>query len=205
MKQSISLATLFISVACFAANCNAYGGKGYDPLGEFIRSKRSRVNGATYAHIKGLSNLGNSETYSPVYSGPQDGKMEADKITELPGQPDGVNFDQYAGYVTVDPNHGRALFYYFVESPSNASSKPLVLWLNGGTTMTTFSSCIFLGLMEITQSFYCTHTGPGCSSLGNGAMMELGPFRVSSDGKTLYQNTYAWNKGSSTNHLLFSN
>ncbi|KAF9590901.1 hypothetical protein IFM89_000157 [Coptis chinensis] len=27
-----------------------------------------------------------------------------------------------------------------------------------------------------------------------GAMQELGPFRVASDGKTLHQNPYAWNK-----------
>ena len=57
---------------------------------------------------------------------------EADKIDALPGQPSGVNFEQYAGYVTVDPVAGRALFYYFVQSPQNSSTKPLVLWLNGG-------------------------------------------------------------------------
>ncbi|KAK6138268.1 hypothetical protein DH2020_028015 [Rehmannia glutinosa] len=34
---------------------------------------------------------------------------------------------------------------------------------------------------------------PGCSSFGFGAMEELGPFRVNSDGKTLFQNNYAWN------------
>lgn len=108
----------------------------------------------------------NLEKASSVYVGPQKGLMEADKITALPGQPDGVDFDQYAGYVTVNPKAGRALFYYFVESPQNSSTKPLVLWLNGG---------------------------PGCSSLGYGAMEELGPFRVHSDGKTLYRNNYAWN------------
>ncbi|KAF9622653.1 hypothetical protein IFM89_032574, partial [Coptis chinensis] len=93
---------------------------------------------------------------------------EADKIETLPGQPEGVDFDQYSGYVTVDPKAGRALFYYFVESPQNSSTNPLVLWLNGG---------------------------PGSSSLGYGAMEELGPFRVNSDGKTLYRNDYAWNNG----------
>ncbi|KAJ0083401.1 hypothetical protein Patl1_30160 [Pistacia atlantica] len=72
----------------------------------------------------------------------------------LPGQPDGVDFDQYGGYVTVDPQAGRALFYYFVESPQNFSTNPFVLWLNGG---------------------------PGCSSFGYGAMRELGPFRVNTD------------------------
>ncbi|KAF9622658.1 hypothetical protein IFM89_032579 [Coptis chinensis] len=91
---------------------------------------------------------------------------EADKIETLPGQPEGVDFDQYSGYVTVDPTAGRALFYYFVESPQNSSTNPLVLWLNGG---------------------------PGCSSLGFGAMEELGPFRVNGDGKTLFRNDYAWN------------
>lgn len=38
------------------------------------------------------------------------------------------------------------------------------------------------------------NSGPGCSSLGYGAMEELGPFRVHSDGTTLYRNEYAWNK-----------
>lgn len=37
--------------------------------------------------------------------------------------------------------------------------------------------------------------GPGCSSLGGGAMMELGPFRVNKDGATLYRNEFAWNNG----------
>ncbi|XP_057975383.1 serine carboxypeptidase 1-like [Malania oleifera] len=96
----------------------------------------------------------------------QRGLKESDKIDRLPGQPLGVDFDQYAGYVTVDPKAGRALFYYFVESPHNASAKPLILWLNGG---------------------------PGCSSFGYGAMQELGPFRVNSNGRTLFRNEYAWN------------
>ncbi|KAE9458530.1 hypothetical protein C3L33_09575, partial [Rhododendron williamsianum] len=102
----------------------------------------------------------------PANVGNQLGMMEADKIDFLPGQPQGVDFDQYAGYVTVNQTAGRALFYYFVESPNNSLTNPLVLWLNGG---------------------------PGCSSLGYGAMEELGPFRVNSDGKTLFRNEYSWN------------
>ncbi|XP_022898952.1 serine carboxypeptidase II-3-like [Olea europaea var. sylvestris] len=112
-------------------------------------------------------NLHEIRESSRVYAAPQDGLMQADKIEKLPGQPDGVDFDQYAGYVTVDPQAGRALFYYFVESPENSSTNPLVLWLNGG---------------------------PGCSSFGYGAMEELGPFRVNSNGRTLFRNNYAWNK-----------
>lgn len=37
--------------------------------------------------------------------------------------------------------------------------------------------------------------GPGCSSLGVGAMVENGPFGVKPDGKTLYSRRFAWNKG----------
>ncbi|GFP84551.1 serine carboxypeptidase-like 28, partial [Phtheirospermum japonicum] len=92
-------------------------------------------------------------------------RKEADKIDRLVGQPD-VNFRQYSGYVTVDPDAGRALFYYFAEAAENSSTKPLVLWLNGG---------------------------PGCSSIGGGAMTELGPFRINPDGKSLWYNEYAWN------------
>lgn len=70
--------------------------------------------------------------HSAAYVAPQEGLRQADKIVTLPGQPHGVNFDQYSGHVTVDPKTGRSLFYYFVESPHNSSAKPLVLWLNGG-------------------------------------------------------------------------
>ncbi|KAK9283057.1 hypothetical protein L1049_011285 [Liquidambar formosana] len=95
----------------------------------------------------------------------QVGLKEKDRIVSLPGQPP-VKFAQYGGYVTVDKSAGRALYYYFAEA-EKPKKLPLLLWLNGG---------------------------PGCSSLGYGAMLELGPFRILSDGKTLFKNTYAWNK-----------
>ncbi|KAJ6316827.1 hypothetical protein OIU78_019999 [Salix suchowensis] len=88
-----------------------------------------------------------------------------DKLLSLPGQPR-VSFQQYAGYVTVDKNQNRALFFYFVEAETDPASKPLVLWLNGG---------------------------PGCSSVGAGAFSEHGPFRPS-DGGSLVRNDYSWNK-----------
>lgn len=93
--------------------------------------------------------------------------QDRDRITELPGQPENVEFAQYSGYITVNQQAGRALFYWLTEAPKNPSSKPLVLWLNGG---------------------------PGCSSVAYGAAEELGPFHIRSDGKTLYLNPYAWNK-----------
>lgn len=90
---------------------------------------------------------------------------QADLVVNLPGQPN-VSFAQYAGYVTVNESHGRALFYWFFEATSNSSSKPLLLWLNGG---------------------------PGCSSVGYGEAEELGPFRVNSDGASVSFNKYSWN------------
>jgi hypothetical protein len=75
--------------------------------------------------------------------------MKADKVKALPGQPKGVNFDQYAGYVSVDAKAGRELFYYFVESPLNSPTKPLVLWLNGGNQYIHYFSLYMLGRIYI--------------------------------------------------------
>ncbi|KAL6980384.1 Serine carboxypeptidase-like 27 [Sarracenia purpurea var. burkii] len=96
------------------------------------------------------------------------GDQERDRITKLPGQPTNVVFAQYSGYVTVNQQAGRALFYWLVEAPvgRGPESRPLVLWLNGG---------------------------PGCSSIAYGAAEEIGPFRIRPDGNTLYLNPYAWN------------
>ncbi|CAN6210961.1 unnamed protein product [Urochloa humidicola] len=137
-------------------------------LRQFMESQARSVpsspgdNGETDPWADPVSSFG----HLPTHCKNPKGSKEADRIVALPGQPPRVNFEQYAGYVTVDEEHGRALFYYFVESPYDAASKPLVLWLNGG---------------------------PGCSSLGIGAMTELGPFRVNPDGKTLSRNRHAWN------------
>ncbi|KAK6159381.1 hypothetical protein DH2020_006695 [Rehmannia glutinosa] len=148
---------VFLSVLCLVASVQCYGGKGLDPLGELLKVQRTKK-------LANYRTRDFSTEYSPVYVAPQDGLKEADMILDLPGQPK-VSFSQYSGYVTVDPKAGRALFYWFTES-ENSSSKPLVLWLNGG---------------------------PGCSSIGNGALTELGPFRVNPDGKTLRHNKKAWN------------
>ncbi|KAK8935540.1 Serine carboxypeptidase-like 34 [Platanthera zijinensis] len=99
-------------------------------------------------------------------------RQEADRVRELPGQPP-VNFRQYAGYVTVEERHGRALFYWFFEAQEEASEKPLLLWLNGG---------------------------PGCSSIGFGEAEELGPFLVHKGVPELRFNEYSWNKEA---NLLF--
>ncbi|KAJ1396950.1 Serine carboxypeptidase, serine active site [Sesbania bispinosa] len=169
LSIKLLLWSLFLAGCHFAISCNANQQAEY--LYNFIQSRRSHKP----SHGEEPSIVDKDGTVDANYfshkgyvveqqSSP--GSMEADKVKALPGQPQGVDFDQYAGYVTVDAKAGRTLFYYFVESPHNSSTKPLVLWLNGG---------------------------PGCSSLGYGAMQELGPFRVNSDGRTLYRNEYAWN------------
>ncbi|KAF3452946.1 hypothetical protein FNV43_RR03379 [Rhamnella rubrinervis] len=92
-------------------------------------------------------------------------QRELDRISALPGQPD-VSFSQFSGYVTVNEQHGRALFYWLTEATTFPEKKPLVLWLNGG---------------------------PGCSSVAYGASEEIGPFRINRTGQSLYLNKYSWN------------
>lgn len=57
--------------------------------------------------------------------------QELDRVVHLPGQPP-VEFRHYAGYITVDESHGKALFYWFFEATHKTAKKPLLLWLNGG-------------------------------------------------------------------------
>lgn len=71
--------------------------------------------------------------------------QRADRVRELPGQPP-VKFRQYAGYVTVNETHGRALFYWFFEATHNPSKKPLLLWLNGGKLIHIHSFFVYIGL-----------------------------------------------------------
>ncbi|GKC51964.1 serine carboxypeptidase II-2, partial [Tanacetum coccineum] len=92
--------------------------------------------------------------------------QKKDLVTNLPGQNFNVDFEQYAGYVTVNEENGRALFYWLTEATQDPASKPLVLWLNGG---------------------------PGCSSVAFGMAEEVGPFHVNKDGKSVYLNPYSWN------------
>lgn len=58
-----------------------------------------------------------------------------DKVGELPGQTFDIDFEHYAGYVTVNDQAGRALFYWFIEADQHPHTKPLLLWLNGGQAL----------------------------------------------------------------------
>ena len=69
----------------------------------------------------------------------------SDKIVRLPGQPK-VSFQQFSGYITMDEKQERALFYYLVEAEKDPQSKPLVLWLNGGTFLVLYTLFVGLGL-----------------------------------------------------------
>lgn len=60
------------------------------------------------------------------------GGYEADRVLHLPGQPARPKLSQFAGYINVNEENGRALFYWFFEAESRPSQKPLLLWLNGG-------------------------------------------------------------------------
>uniref|UniRef100_A0A0N4ZGJ4 Carboxypeptidase n=1 Tax=Parastrongyloides trichosuri TaxID=131310 RepID=A0A0N4ZGJ4_PARTI len=88
----------------------------------------------------------------------------ADKVLNLPYLNFRPNFDQYAGYIQALPT--KQLFYWFVESQSNPSTDPVILWLQGG---------------------------PGCSGM-DGLTTEMGPYRVTDYGKTVEANPYSWNK-----------
>lgn len=93
------------------------------------------------------------------------GYSSSHRITHLPGLDEPINFDQYSGYLKVNETADTELFYWYVESQSDPSNDPLVLWLNGG---------------------------PGCSSL-LGFFEETGPFYVKKD-LTLGINKYSWNR-----------
>ncbi|XP_073222805.1 serine carboxypeptidase-like 20 [Cicer arietinum] len=112
-------------------------------------------------------------TFVLTQSAPQDSL-----VTNLPGFNGSLNSNHYAGYVTVDESHGRNLYYYFVESESNPSKDPVVLWLNGG---------------------------PGCSSL-DGFVFEHGPFNFEKPATkgalpNLQLNPYSWSKVSNIIYL----
>ncbi|XP_069112455.1 lysosomal protective protein-like isoform X1 [Argopecten irradians] len=86
-----------------------------------------------------------------------------DQIVTMPGLKTQPTWKQYSGYLNATGN--KKLHYWFLESQNNPKTDPVVLWMNGG---------------------------PGCSS-DLGLLSEHGPFRINSDGKTVYYNSYSWN------------
>ncbi|KAL3160666.1 hypothetical protein ABBQ32_010583 [Trebouxia sp. C0010 RCD-2024] len=123
----------------------------------------SVVQAATVPQQEGLRRVNTNS--GQVHANSYTVDAEADRVLELPGagKPE---FGLFSGYVTVNEEAERALFYAFAESQSSPRDDPLLLWLNGG---------------------------PGCSSLAGGFMSELGPFYPTPSGK-LQKNQHAWNQ-----------
>jgi len=86
------------------------------------------------------------------------------KITNLPGY-NGPQLTQYTGYITINENTGKSLFYWLIESESNPATDPLIVWYQGG---------------------------PGCSGL-IGLFSEVGPYRPDYNGGIVYTDL-SWTK-----------
>lgn len=82
---------------------------------------------------------------------------------------------QYAGLVTINEQAAGRLFYWFFETSDETKrgkeDTPLLIWLNGG---------------------------PGASSM-TGLLTEMGPYRITNDGK-LIPHAYSWTQ---LGHMIF--
>ncbi len=90
---------------------------------------------------------------------------ETDRVVSLPGAQMPAGFSIFSGYLLVNATTGKHLFYIMVEG-TNATTQPLVRFLNGG---------------------------PGCSSIGGGMFEETGPLIPDESGK-LVANPQSWNQ-----------
>ncbi|KAI0005234.1 Alpha/Beta hydrolase protein [Xylariaceae sp. FL0662B] len=86
-------------------------------------------------------------------------------IHSLPGAPEGDLVKMHAGHVEITPEHHGNLFFWHFQNQHIANRHRTVIWLNGG---------------------------PGCSS-EDGAMMEIGPYRLK-DENTLEYNNGSWHE-----------
>ncbi|KFA66402.1 hypothetical protein S40285_01281 [Stachybotrys chlorohalonatus IBT 40285] len=87
-------------------------------------------------------------------------------VPDLPGLPSGVPpVKMHAGHIEVTPEHNGNLFFWHFQNRRIVDRQRTVVWLNGG---------------------------PGCSS-EDGALMEIGPYRVKDD-NTLLLNNGSWNE-----------
>ncbi|KAF2480072.1 serine carboxypeptidase [Neohortaea acidophila] len=85
-------------------------------------------------------------------------------IHSLPGAPEPL-LKMWSGHVAITPEHHGNIFFWLYKNRNLANRPRTVIWLNGG---------------------------PGCSSM-DGALMEIGPYRVNEDG-TLRYNDGSWDE-----------
>ncbi|KAG0136652.1 pheromone-processing carboxypeptidase KEX1 [Tuber indicum] len=86
-------------------------------------------------------------------------------VRSLPGQPPGPLIKMHAGHIEVDHATNGNLFFWHFQNKHIANRQRTVIWLNGG---------------------------PGCSSM-DGALMEVGPYRLKDD-HTLVENEGSWHE-----------
>ncbi|KAH6627105.1 Alpha/Beta hydrolase protein [Chaetomium sp. MPI-SDFR-AT-0129] len=86
-------------------------------------------------------------------------------VHSLPGAPEEPVVKMHAGHIEITPEHNGNMFFWHFQNKHIANKQRTVIWLNGG---------------------------PGCSS-EDGALMEIGPYRLK-DGENLVYNDGAWNE-----------
>lgn len=129
--KAIGISLLLISISTFALFSSNEALNEAQTLHKLIWSPRQFDKTNPLYESSLAIDTDTDEIVTPLSAEAQRALREADKIVSLPGQPNGTAFAQYAGYITVN-KQGRELFYYLAESPQDALTKPLVLWLNGG-------------------------------------------------------------------------
>ncbi|KAI0471311.1 Alpha/Beta hydrolase protein [Xylaria cf. heliscus] len=86
-------------------------------------------------------------------------------VRQLPGAPEGDIVKMHAGHIEITPEHNGNMFFWHFQNRHIANKQRTIIWLNGG---------------------------PGCSS-EDGAMMEIGPYRLK-DNDHLVSNNGSWHE-----------